>query len=235
MASEIKRPGGELATRPLHLIWICDCSGSMGYEGKIQSLNRAIREATPHMKKAADGNPNAQVYIRAIKFSGGAQWHITQPTPADAFEWVDLDAEPDVTAMGKALSMVADQLTIPPMEERAFPPVLVLVSDGRPTDDFAGGLQALMNKPWGKKAVRIAVAIGRDADTDVLQKFIGNPEFRPLEAKNPDQLVRYIKWASTEVLKSVSAPSSQAVGGISGQINVPIPSAPEPGAADDVW
>ena len=24
-----KRPGGELATRPLHFIWIADCSGSM--------------------------------------------------------------------------------------------------------------------------------------------------------------------------------------------------------------
>ena len=24
-----KRPGGELATRPLHFIWIADCSGSI--------------------------------------------------------------------------------------------------------------------------------------------------------------------------------------------------------------
>jgi len=25
------RPGGELATRPLHFIWMADCSGSMNY------------------------------------------------------------------------------------------------------------------------------------------------------------------------------------------------------------
>ena len=31
-----KRPGGELATRPLHFIWIADCSGSMSGE-KIQT------------------------------------------------------------------------------------------------------------------------------------------------------------------------------------------------------
>lgn len=40
-----KRPGGEMATRPLHFIWIADCSGSMGIDGKIQALNNAIREA----------------------------------------------------------------------------------------------------------------------------------------------------------------------------------------------
>ena len=38
-----KRPGGELATRPLHFIWICDCSGSMSVDGKIQQLNYAYR------------------------------------------------------------------------------------------------------------------------------------------------------------------------------------------------
>ena len=26
---EMKRPGGELASRPLHFFWIVDCSGSM--------------------------------------------------------------------------------------------------------------------------------------------------------------------------------------------------------------
>jgi len=46
-----KRPGGEVATRPPHFIWICDCSGSMGVDGKIQALNNAIREAIPHMRE----------------------------------------------------------------------------------------------------------------------------------------------------------------------------------------
>ena len=48
------RPGGELATRPLHFIWIADCSGSMAVDGKIQSLNTAIKEAIPNMQQVAD-------------------------------------------------------------------------------------------------------------------------------------------------------------------------------------
>lgn len=202
-----RRPGGELASRPLHFIWIADSSGSMEQDGKIQALNNAIREAIPHMKKVADDNPNAQVLVRAVKFSDGAQWHISQPTPVADFAWNDLPAQGE-TDMGKALALVAEQLKMPPMSERALPPVLVLISDGQPTDDFDAGLKALLDEPWGKKAVRIAISIGQDADADVLQKFIAHPEMKPLAANSPEALVKHIKWASTAVLKSASSPAA---------------------------
>lgn len=233
----MKRPGGELATRPLHFIWIADCSGSMATDGKIQALNTAIREAIPHMQKVADENPNAQVLVRAIKFSNGAQWHISQPVDVESFQWADLSAE-GVTDMGKALSMVADQLKIPPMTDRALPPVLVLISDGQPTDNFDRGLEDLLAQPWGKKAVRVAISIGKDADNDVLQEFIAHPELKPLRADSPESLVKHIKWVSTAVLKSASAPASQAAGAASAAANVPIPSPTaddEPETAADVW
>lgn len=231
----LKRPGGELASRPLHFIWMTDCSGSMSGE-KIQQLNFAIRESIPHMRSVADENPNADVLVRALKFANGAQWHIAQATKVAQFEWTDLKAD-GLTDMGKALHMVAEQLKMPPMSDRALPPVLVLVSDGQPTDNFDEGLQALMALPWGKKAVKIAIAIGEDADTDVLQQFMGsNSELKPLQANNAEQLVNYIKWASTAVLKAASSPASQTTSLPQG-INVPIPSPPTANidAADDVW
>jgi uncharacterized protein YegL len=209
----------------------------MGIDGKIQALNEAIREAIPHMQTVAGENPNAEVLVRAIKFSDSAQWHISSPTPVLNFKWADVNAD-GVTDMGKALSMVAEQLKIPPMTDRALPPVLVLISDGQPTDDFGAGLKELMNQPWGKKAVRIAIAIGDDADTDCLQKFIGHTELKPLQANNSESLVRYIKWASTAVLKSASSPASQAKGAQTPAGNVPIPAPPDPAApgdASDVW
>ncbi|MBN1488064.1 MAG: VWA domain-containing protein [Anaerolineae bacterium] len=224
-----KRPGGQLATRPLHFIWIADCSGSMQTDGKIQALNMAIREAIPHMQKVASENPNAQVLVRAVKFSTGAQWHISQPTAVEDFKWVDLQAD-GVTDMGQALSLVAEQLKIPPMTDRALPPVLVLISDGQPTDSYERGLTEMLDQPWGKKAVRIAIAIGEDADHDVLQKFIAHPEIKPLQANNPESLVKYIKWVSTAVLKSASSPASQAAADTP-IANVPVPTVPT--AADD--
>ncbi len=230
-------PGGEMASRPLHFIWIVDCSGSMGADGKIQALNTAIDESLPGMRQVAAENPNADVLIRAIAFSHGAQWHVSQPTKAEAFNWSPLAAS-GATDMGKALSMVAEQMDVAQMGDHGLPPVLVLISDGQPTDDYKTGLNALLAKPWGKKAVRIAIAVGSDADTDVLQAFINNPEIKPLEAKNADQLVGYIKWASTAVLKSASQPVSQAAGSKAPAANVQVPQAPSQGdlsAAGDVW
>jgi uncharacterized protein YegL len=231
-----KRPGGELATRPLHFIILADCSGSMNIDGKIQALNNAIREAIPHMQAIANENPNAEILVRAIKFSDGATWHISQPTPIEKFQWVDLTSG-GLTDMGEALSLLSEQLKIPPMSDRALPPVLVLISDGLPTDDINNGLKTLMALPWGKKSVRIAIAVGEDADQEILQRFIDNPNIKPLQANNADQLVKYIKWVSTVILKSASSPSSQVNYMNSSGMNVPIPKLPdnEPSSATDVW
>jgi uncharacterized protein YegL len=232
--SEIKRPGGALASRPLHFFWIADCSGSMEGE-KIQQLNFAIKSAIKPMQDVAADNPNAQIIVRAVKFSDGAEWHVAEPTPVEQFKWTDLDAG-GLTDMGEALALIAEQLDVANMPQRGLPPVLVLISDGQPTDDFEAGLKALMDQPWGKKSVRISIGIGEDADIDVLQQFIGNSELKPLWAHNADDLVKYIKWASTVVLQAAASPASQTENQMSGGV-VPIPQAPaaSPVDVDDVW
>ncbi len=229
-----KLPGGALASRPLHFFWIVDCSGSMAGQ-KMQELNFAIKEAIPEMRKVAEENPNAQVLVRAITFATGAKWHVTQPTPVKDFRWEEAKAGGE-THLGKALKLVAEGLSAETMPARGLPPVLVLVSDGRPTDDYNSGLKALLDQPWGKRAARIAIAIGDDADVDVLQKFIGHPEVTPLVAHNAPDLVRYIKWASTAVLKAASSPASQTLASPTAGITVPLPAAPEPTQdVEDVW
>ena len=127
MEENLKRPGGALASRPLHFFWVVDCSGSM-HGDKIQSLNYAIRQTIPDMKSAAEENPNAQLLIRTLKFSTGAQWITPEPVTMDNFFWEDLEAY-GVTTMGAAFDMIADELQMPPMSERALPPVIVLLSD----------------------------------------------------------------------------------------------------------
>jgi uncharacterized protein YegL len=165
------------------------------------------------MQKEADANPNAQVMVRALKFSDGAQWHIPTATPVDQFSWADLQAG-GVTSMGMALEMVATELRSFPTDTKRLPPVLVLLTDGQPTDEFKKGLDELLATPWGKKAVRIAIAIGKDADLTVLEQYTGNREL-VLEAKNPQLLIQFIKWAST-VVKTVSSPRASDDGTPSG-------------------
>jgi len=231
-------PGGPISTRPLHFIWLLDCSGSMKEDGKIQSLNNAISESIPGMIQIADENPNAELLIRVVTFSDGAQWLISKPTPIKEFKWKDIAADGQ-TDMGKAFSLVADQLKVPPMNERALPPVIVLISDGHPTDDYSSGLKKLLEQLWGKHAVKISIAIGSDVDLEVLKKFMDNSELKPLIANSADQLTKYIKWASTVPIKASSSPASTPVGTKpNGNVHIPDPPPPSGKKDDDkgiVW
>jgi len=205
----------------------------------MQSLNQAIRQSLPAMAEIANDNPEAQLLVRAVRFSDKAEWHIAQPTPVEELQhcWQDLEAY-GLTSMGEAMTLVAEALRTPPMEQRALPPVLVLISDGAPTDDYYAGLQKLFDEPWARKAVRLAIAIGHDAAVDELQKFIGQKESSantndgqalcPLQANDARTLARYIRWASTAVVNAASRPVSE-IGGDrlpSSQSNIPVPDLP---------
>ncbi len=198
-----ERPGATLAARPLHFVILADCSGSMAADGKMQALNNAIRETLPHLVDVASQNPHANVLVRAIGFSSGAHWHIEAPTPVTNVVWDDLDTG-GYTDLGAALDLLAPQLAPPHLEERSLPPAVLLVSDGMPTDDYATALDRFLQVPMGRRAVRMAVGIGRDADVEVLERFIGSPDLEPAMANNPEQLVRMIRWASTHASRVAS-------------------------------
>ena len=223
----LQRPGGELATRPIHFFWVVDCSGSM-YGEKIGIVNNTIQECIPEMRSAADNNPNAQLLIRALQFSSGASWITTTPVPVEDYGWEDMDAN-GLTELGKAFDLLAAQLSIPPMPERALPPVIVLLSDGQPTDDYKRSLEKLKKLPWFRKAVKIAISIGQDADDDVLVEFCGNSEL-VLQANNAAALAKMIKWASTTA-SMVSAPSSKAINSVPASASVASASGTASGAS----
>jgi len=450
-------PGGMLQKRPLHFFWVCDCSGSMALDGKIQALNMAIREAIPHLKETSNENPSSSIFMRVLKFSHGAEWHVKNPIPVSDFLWRDLEADPIVknanldiifmidtsgsmmneietvkkncvdfadkiissgaqvrlglagfaigghkyekaknykvhnlmkytvgiwkltdpadfkkniqtlelklfggkgcnianpdtvdmfpviakefgsdndnkkilviisdgigsetginkitdclknaniqahvvgvpekpktdahriiaektggrfwdiqktpktldgksikqtnlelksgkdfsylldevadtianevkmqladgtvssgTDMGAAFMALADELKMPPMTERGMPPVIVLVTDGKPTDDFEKGLTEMMNQKWAQKATRLAIAIGYEPDENVMKKFINNVEVPVCKAHNADALAHYVRWVST-VVRSVSMPASRTPGANNSTSNVQIP------------
>jgi hypothetical protein len=68
-----------------------------------------------------------------------------------------------------------------------------------------------------------------------LQRFIGHAELQPLQANNAEDLVKYIRWASTAVLQAASSPASQTQAAPAG-VNVPLPPVPPASiTANDVW
>ena len=225
-------PLGAVSRSQLHFFWLADCSGSMRMHGKIQALNNAIHESLPAAREAAAANPFADMVMRAIKFSTGAAWHVKDATPVDDFVWKDLEAI-GVTDMAAALRLLKEELTPEKMGRRALPPVIVLPSDGAPTDDWEHALMEFNDTGWGQpgRTVRVGIALGKDADKAVLQKWTGAEE-TVFEANNAQRLTELIKWASVTLSKFASSGASR-VGG-SGESGVPLPPPPPvPVMADD--
>jgi uncharacterized protein YegL len=127
------------------------------------------------------------------------------------------------TDLGAALACLGQALKSPPHPRRAIPPLVVLLSDGVPTDEFEGPLAALDSLGWAQKAQRFAIAIGRDADPEVLTKFTGDRN-KVLDANKSERLATLIQWCSTQVLQS----SLTAGGGDSGPASFMPPTPPPP-------
>ena len=200
-------PGGGVARRPLHVIMLADCSGSMAGP-RIQALNFAIGDMIQHFA-SWEREQEKRILIRAVAFANEPRWHIYNPMPAATMTWKALSVVPKGrTNMGPAFRMVAEALAAD-QASRGLRPVLVLITDGLPTDlpaDFDAGLQALLDVPAGRDAMRIAVAIGTTARSEALTKFIGNSSLPVLVASDveqiADQLHRASLWVTSPNIRS---------------------------------
>jgi len=195
------------ASRPLYFIWICDCSDSMKSDQRMTELNRAIRQSIPYIKKRAADNPKAEILMNTLKFSTGGEWVSYNFTPLEQFEWNDLAAVDGVTDLGEAFIMISKELKLQPegkMEFRGYPPVIVLITDGYPTDDWETGFNAMMSIPWAEKAVRMAVGLP-GSDESILKKFIGN-------VMNKDQKLVHVTQNLENLADQIKLVSDVALG-----------------------
>jgi uncharacterized protein YegL len=90
----------------------------------------------------------------------------------------------------------------------SFAPALFLLSDGAPTDDYSQCLEDLRKNSWFKQAIKVAVAIGDNANKTILAEFTGDAE-AVLEVHNAKMLKKMIKFVSVRV-SQVASKSTQA-------------------------
>ena len=202
---------GAISRRSLHIIIMADTSSSMDYNAKIQSLNEAGRNVLIELKDIAGTHTEADLMLRVMSFSSAAQWQTPEAQRVTEYEWSDLSASGS-TSLGEAIDLLNDALDdLPPYQ---YPPVIALVSDGGPTDDWESALQRFNESKYGKsssRTVRTAIAIGDDADTAVLTRFTGNSE-TVLTARTTQQLVAFLRWATVQMSSQVSGSRDYGAG-----------------------
>ena len=198
----IRMPGGGISRRPLHFIILADCSGGMKGE-KMQALNYAIADMMPHLAAWERDQEQAQVFVRAVAFATEPRWHIPDPVPVASIRWKPLQPVPKgLTNMGPAFAMAAEALAPGRIERRALRPALLLITDGLATDPpggFETGLATLMAQPAGRAALRLSIAIGRDAQSEALDRFIGDPSVPVLVASSTEDIADRLVAASLAV------------------------------------
>lgn len=198
----------EVARRTMVLFFLVDTSGSM--EGaKIGTLNQAIEDVIPEIRDISHNNADAEIKIAVLDFSSGTEWITPYPIPAEDYEWTFLNAN-GLTDFGAACRELNEKLSRNAFMSDvtgSFAPAVFLLSDGAPTDDYNAELDKLWQNNWFKKAIRVAVAIGEDANKTVLSKFTGNIE-SVLSVHNPEALRKMIRFVSVTASQIGSKSSS---------------------------
>ena len=196
--------------RKMTLFFVIDTSDSM-VGSKIGSVNDAIENVLPMIGEISDENPDAEINVAALEFSTGTHWLYDEPKEAKEFIWQKVEAD-GLTSLGEACEELNKKLSrnggFMSSPSGCFAPAIILLSDGGPTDNFEGGLKSLQANSWYKNAIRIAIAIGDDADKEVLKQFTGSSE-AVITVHNIDALkkmIRIIAITSSQISsKSTSA------------------------------
>ena len=157
----------------------------------------AIEDVIPEIKDISENNADAQIKIAVLEFSDGAKWITPKPVPAEDFHWDYLNAS-GLTDFGDACSCLNEKLSRNAFMSEitgSFAPAIFLLSDGEPTDDFIDRLDDLWKNNWFRKAIKVAVAIGDDANTEVLADFTGDSD-ADLSVHSPEALRKMVKFVS---------------------------------------
>ena len=173
----------EIAKKSMVLFFLIDCSGSMG-GSKIGTVNSVMEELIPEIQGI--GGADADIKLAVLKFSGGCEWMYDSPVSIGKFEWKPLDAE-NVTDLGSALTELAAKLSRNEFMQSpslSFAPVMILMSDGYPTDNYEKGLEVLSRNRWYANGIK-----------DILARFTGNPD-SVVTAHNGEALAKLIKFVA---------------------------------------
>lgn len=194
--SELKKFQSQTA-RPLPVIVLADTSGSMSVDGKIEAVNKALKDMLSTFSE--ESRLRAEIQLSIITFGGVANLHFPL-TAAYKVESITPLLASGGTPMGAAFKMAAEMIEDKEViSSRAYKPVVVLVSDGYPTDDITGSLKQLMNGERSSKVTRFAMGIGADADLSLLNDFANDLEAPVFSAENARDIHRFFKAVTMSV------------------------------------
>ena len=177
-------------TRNKSIYLLVDTSGSMEGIG-MKSLDEVVENVIPRLKSVQSSQPDVKLGIGVIGFGDTAVWITPTSVSVDQWIWQGLDSK-GFTAMGGALRLLHERLAEEDNNASFLSPLILIASDGGPTDEYEQTLAQLHSLDNFKSATRIAIAIGDDADRETLREITGS-DTRIFTTDQIDQIINAIE------------------------------------------
>lgn len=182
--------------KPLPIVLLLDGSSSMRGES-IEALNRAVSEMLETLKK--EKSQVSEYLVTILTFSGkGVQTLCTCAGP-DEIEWQPIEVEgltPLGAALTKAAEIIEDRDLTP---SRAYRPLVVLICDGLPTDDWENPFELFCSQGRTSKCDRMALSVGR-SPRSMLQRFVAGTGHEVFEASQASEITKFFKCVTMTVV-----------------------------------
>lgn len=180
-----------VSRKSLVIFFLIDTSGSMKGT-KMGELNTAMEELMPEIRRV--GEADTDVKVAVLTFATHLAWMYPEPISIEEFEWSRLSPA-GITNMGAAFEELAIRLSRNSFlnsPSLSFAPVIFLMTDGYPSDDYKRGLKKLNENSWYKHGLKVALGIGKEANDDMLAEFTGTSD-TVVHAYSGGQLAQLIK------------------------------------------
>lgn len=201
------------------VFFLLDTSGSMS-GAPIGAVNSAMENVLPELASMNYSNSDAEIGVGVVSFNFSADWiperAIKDP---ESFPWNALDALGG-TNMGAAFDQLNDALSkshgLMKRATGSVAPVLFLLSDGEPTDDWQPALERLKQNNWYKASIKVAIGYGESSNDAVLAEFTGTME-NVIHTNDPNDLKRMIKFVAIRSSQVASDGTQAGPGGTQGE------------------
>jgi uncharacterized protein YegL len=191
---------GYIRRLPVYLL--LDCSGSMAGDPIV-----AVNEGLSMIYRLLMNDPQAleTVYLSVICFSSRVDQY--QLVSLDQFQPPQLTANGS-TAMGEALRILAqsieqDLVLNTPTQHGDFRPLVFLLTDGEPTDNYRSAVALLQQLRGSRKPTIVALGCGSGVNTSMLHEVTSNVFL--MHTVSQEAIRAFFKWISGSIAQTSRA------------------------------
>jgi uncharacterized protein YegL len=198
--------------RRLPVYLLLDTSGSMMGE-PIESVKSGVQTMISALRQ--DPYALETAYLSIITFSSTAN-QLVPLTELTNFQTPNIEAS-GTTSLGGALSLLAQRADVEVAKTTSeqkgdWKPIVFIMTDGMPTDDWQKGLKEFQSKKWG---MVVACAAGQAVDTTILKQV--TEVVVQLDTADSSSFKAFFKWVSASISTSSAKieEGGKEVGGLS--------------------